>query len=107
MTLWDGELMKENELSKPVKIIVGVGVVIMIGVAAKDAAQNAVDGAVTRPWALGMVLIGLICFLLPKVAVVRNRQLVSFGTGLMTNQQANFYRLGYFLMGLGILLAFA
>jgi hypothetical protein len=29
MTVWDGKLMKENELSKPAKIMVGVGIVIL------------------------------------------------------------------------------
>jgi hypothetical protein len=64
--------MKENELSTPAKVILGVAVVVAIGVAVKAAAQNAVDGLVTRPWAaLGLVLIGFVCFLLPKLRVVR------------------------------------
>jgi hypothetical protein len=106
MTVWDGKLMKENELSKPVKVILGVAIVIAVGIALRAVAQNAVNGVVTRPWALGMVF-GFVCFLLPKLAVVREKKLVSFGTGPMTNRQENFYRLGYFLMGLGVLLAFA
>ena len=107
MTVWDGKLMRENELSKPVKVILGVAVVIALGVAVKVAAQNGVDGVVTRPGALGVGLAGFVCFLLPKLSVVREKKFVSFGTRLMTNQQANFYRLVYFLMGMGLLLAFA
>lgn len=107
MTMWDGKLMKENELSMPAKVIVGVAAVVFIIAAVKAAAVNASAGVIARPWALGIVLVGVICFLVPKLAVVRKKKLVSFGVGPMTTQQANFYRLGYFLMALGLLLAFA
>ena len=107
MTVWDGKLLKENELSKPAKVIVGVAIVVVIAFAMKAAARNVADEVVVRPWVLGIVLIGFICFLVPKLTVIREKRRVSFGTGLMTNPQANFYRLGYFLMGLGLLLAFA
>ncbi len=107
MTVWDGKLLKENELSKPAKVIVGVAIVIAIAFATTTAARNVTGGVVVRPWALGIVLIGFICFLVPKLTVIREKRRLSFGTRLMTNPQANLYRLGYFLMGIGLLLAFS
>ncbi len=107
MTVWDGKLMKENEPSAFVKVFFGVGISIAVVIALGTGALNVAQGIVTRPWALGMVLIGFLFFLGPKLTVMREKKLVSFGTRLMTNRQANFYRLGYFFMGRGLLLAFA
>jgi len=104
--MWDGKLLKENELSKPAKIIVGTAILILLALAATIAVENAARGMIKRPWAFAIVLVGLFCFLFPKLFVVRKKKLVSFGTRLMTEDQANFYRVGYCLMGLGLLLTF-
>ena len=105
MTMWNGKLMKENELSKPAKIIVGAGIAILLALSATTAFQNAAHGVVGRPWALSIVLIGFLCFFFPKLSIIRGKKLVSFGTGFMTEHQANFYRAGYFLMVVGLLLS--
>ena len=57
MTVWDGKLLKENELSKPAKVIVGVAIVVVIAFAMKAAARNVADEVVVRPWALGIVML--------------------------------------------------
>ena len=106
MTMWDGKLLKENELSKPAKIIVGGAILILLAFAATAVVQNAAHGMIKRPWAFAIVLIGFGCFLFPKVSVVRKKKLVSFGTRIMNEDQANFYRVGYYLMGLGLILTF-
>ena len=106
MTIWNGKLMKENELSKPAKIIVGVGLLLLFASAAVIAARNVLRGEVGQPSAFAIMLIGFACFFFPKLLVIRKKQLVSFGARLMTQDQANFYSLGYYLMGLGFLFTF-
>ena len=41
-----------------------------------------------------------------KLAVILYRERISFGTRLMTTPMANMYRLGYWLMVVGILATF-
>jgi len=107
MTMWNGKLMKENELSKPAKILVGTGMVMLFVFSAIAAIQNVTHGRVNQPSAFLLVLVGFVLFLFPKLSVMRNQKLVSFGTRLMTDNQANFYRIGYVLMLLGFLFTFA
>jgi len=59
-----------------------------------------------QPWCFLIALLGLLCFLFPKLAVMRHKKWLSFGTRLMTEDQANFYRVGYLLMVLGVLFTF-
>jgi hypothetical protein len=61
---------------------------------------------VPRPGCSVVILVGFLLFLFPKLHVVRHKQRISFGTVLMTEGQANLYRLGYVLMGSGYLLTF-
>jgi hypothetical protein len=106
MTMWDNKLMKENELSKPAKLLVGTSLTMLTGLAAVVAVQNAAQGVVKHPWSFLMALLGFLCFLFPKLAVMRHKKWLSCGTRLMTEDQANFYRVGYLLMGLGVLCTF-
>jgi hypothetical protein len=104
--MWDNKLMKENEFSKPAKLLVSVALTIFMGFAAVGAVQHATQGIVTRPWCFLMALLGFLCVLLPKLAVIRHKKWLSFGTHLMTEDQANFYRVGYLLIVLGVLFTF-
>ena len=101
-----GNLMKENELSTPSRLLIGTALaaVAVLGYAA--AVTNILRGVVPRPSCFLISLLGLFLFLIPKISVVRHKKLVSFGTALMTENQANSYRIGYVLMALGIIFAF-
>jgi hypothetical protein len=50
-------------------------------------------------------IVGLLLFLTAKISVIRKRK-ISFGTGLMSEGMANLYRVGYWLMIVGILVTF-
>jgi hypothetical protein len=53
-----------------------------------------------------VILLGFLLFLFPKLFVVGHVRRISFGTALMTEGQANAYRVGCSLMGFGYLLTF-
>ena len=75
----------------------GAGIVTLLALSAATAIRNAAQGSIGRPWALSLVLVGFLCFVFPKLSVIRRKTLVSFGAEFMTEHQANFYRAGYFL----------
>jgi hypothetical protein len=55
---------------------------------------------------LVIVLIGFLLFLVGKLSVILHKQRISFGTRLMSERMANCYRLGYWLMAVGVLITF-
>ena len=107
MSIWSCKLMKENELSRPMKFFISVGLLIFMIVAAANAIQNVTHDVAHQPLAFIVVLIGFLCFAFAKLSVIGRTRLVSFGTRSMTEGRANFYRVGYYLMGLGFILTFA
>ena len=94
--------MKENELTPVGK----AGVVVLVTLACVAAISNIANGTVMNPRAFRIVLAGLVCFVIGKVSVIAQGRWVSFGTGLMSENMANIYRLGYWLMVVGILVTF-
>ena len=94
--------MKENEFA----ILGKFSATVLIVIIALSALINILRGHVPHPEAFGLVILGFVLFLLAKLSVMR-KTLVSFGTGLMTENMANVYRLGYWLMALGLLCTFA
>ena len=95
--------MRENKLTLFSKI----GVVALLALAFVAALANIANGVVVNPRAFGIVLAGLLCFLIGKGSVIAQGKWVSFGTGLMSENMGNLYRLGYWLMAVGILVTFA
>ena len=71
------------------------------------AAVNVYYGNVTHPKALLVVLVGFILFAIGKLSVILTKQKISFGTKLMTENMGNLYRVGYWLMIVGLLATFA
>ena len=71
------------------------------------AAVNVYYDNVTHPKAFLVVLVGFILFAIGKLSVILKKQKLSFGTKLMTENMANLYRLGYWLMIIGLLSTFA
>jgi hypothetical protein len=61
---------------------------------------------VNHPKAFLVVLVGLILFAIGKLSVILKKKKISFGTKLMTEDMANLYRLGYWIMIVGLLAIF-
>ena len=106
MSVWNNRGLTENELSRPARLAVGSLVAALLVAEAATATTNAAHGIVPRPWCSLLVAVGFWLFLVPKLHVVRHERRISFGTALMTEGQANSYRLGYLLMACGYLLTF-
>jgi len=102
MTIFGGKLMRENELSVLGKFFF-VGLLAFVGV---SSAANIYNGHVPNPMAFVVVLAGFMCFLIAKASIIFHKKKVSFGCRLMSENIANLYRLGYWLMVVGVLLTF-
>jgi hypothetical protein len=94
--------MKENELSRIGKF----AIVSFIIVVAISAIGNIYNGHVKHPSAFWVVLLGFVLFTVAKVPVILHKRFISFGSSLMTENMANVYRLGYWLMIVGLLFTF-
>ena len=68
---------------------------------------NIYYGNVTNPKAFLVVLVGFILFAISKLSVILKNKKISFGTKPMYENMANLYRLGYWLMIVGLLATFA
>jgi hypothetical protein len=95
--------MRENELS----LFSKVGITVLVALGFLAAIWNVANGSVAHPRAFWIVLAGLVLFLIGKVSVIARGRWVSFGTWPMSENMANVYRLGYWLMAVGILVTFA
>ena len=71
------------------------------------AALNVYHHNVTHPYAFLVVIVGFLLFAAGKLSVITNKKKISFGTKLMTENMANVYRVGYWLMVVGLLATFA
>ena len=96
-------VMKENRASNFLKIVSWLTLAALtIG-----ALLNIYYGNVTQPKAFWVVLAGFIFFAIGKLSIILKKQRISFGTKLMTENMANLYRVGYWLMVVGLLATFA
>ena len=103
MRMLKAQMMRENELSKVGKAFL-TGIVILLAVVA---AIRLGRGEVRHPGSLWIVALGLILFLIAKLSVIFRGKWISFGSRPMTDGMGNTYRLGYWLMIVGILIMFA
>jgi len=71
------------------------------------AARNVARGTVPVPAAFLLTLVGFLLFAAAKVSVIAHGRWLSVGTAAMTPAFANAYRLGYWLMLVGVLVTFA
>ena len=102
MAMFDGKSMRENELSLPSKFIC---VLAVLG-AFFSAGYNIYNGIVKNPYAFSIPLLGFILFVISKSSLLRNKIWLSFGTKKMSENMGNLYRVGYWLMIVGIILTF-
>src|SRR5688572_29589733 len=103
MRILKSQMMRENELSIVGKALV-TGIVILLFA---GAAIRLGRGEVHHPGSLWIVTLGLILFLIAKLSVLFRGKWISFGSRPMTDPMGNTYRLGYWLMIVGILFMFA
>ncbi len=96
-------VMKENRPTNIVKIF-GWLLIAMLGL---GAILNIYYGNDTHPKAYWVVLVGFILFAIGKLSVILKKKKISFGTKLMAENMANLYRIGYWLMIVGLLATFA
>lgn len=96
-------LMKENQPSNFLKIVSWLTLVAL----AIGALFNIYYGNVSHPKAFFVVLVGFIFFAIGKLSVILKKKKISIGLKLMTENMANLYRMGYWLMIVGLLAAFA
>ena len=95
--------MKENEFSPLGKFLV-IAVIVIPSIL--SAIINIFRKHVPHPGAFIIVLIGFLFFIIAKLSVIIPKNKISFGTKLMSTGMANLYRLGYWLMVVGILFTF-
>ena len=95
--------MRENGLTAFSKRVITVGIGLMF----VEALANIGAGVVHDPRAFVIVLMGLASFLVAKATVIAQGTWISFGTRRMSENAANLYRLGYWLMAVGIMATFA
>jgi len=103
MTIWNNKAFTENEFSFFGKAVVIFLLVIPI---AFITARNIIVDDVANPYALAICLIGFFLFLISKISLFRRGVLLSFGTKRLTESMANLYRLGYWLMAVGLAITF-
>jgi hypothetical protein len=103
MGILKAQMMRENELSIVGKVPVSL-IVVAVSV---GAAIRLGRGEVRHPELLWIVALGLILFLVAKLSVILRGKWISFGSRPMTEAMGNTYRIGYWLMIVGILFMFA
>jgi hypothetical protein len=94
-------VMKENKPSKSGRLMFYLLFLLWVA----SAVINIKRGHVNHPGAFGIAIVGLLLFLTAKISVIRRKK-ISFGTSLMSEGMANLYRVGYWLMLVGILVTF-
>jgi FtsH-binding integral membrane protein len=96
-------MFRENELS----VFSKVAISIIISLAACSAVVNIYRGVVPSPPYFVVTLAGMVLVFFAKFSVIYKCFIFSFGADRMSGGMANIYRVGYWLMVVGILCTFA
>lgn len=94
--------MRENILSKPGRVVVTIAL-LFIGF---FTIKNIVNFSVPNPLMFLISIVGFMLFLISKFSIIREGDFVTFGASKMTSSMANLYRLGYWLIVVGVIGAF-
>ena len=94
-------IMKENKPSKCGKLLFYLLLVLW----GASSVINIKRGHVNHPVAFGVAIVGLFLFLISKFSIIPKKK-ISFGSGDMSEGMASLYRIGYWLMIVGILVTF-
>lgn len=81
-------------------------VLLILGIAIVSAAVHIATGVVSRPGAFWLAILGFVLFAAAKFEVIASGRWVTFGTAPMSESVANLYRVGYWLITVGILATF-
>lgn len=99
----DVPIMKENEMS----IMGKISTILLVFFFAGAAVINIFRNHVPHPYAFIVVLSGFTLFIFTKFSNFRKGKIISFGTVGMSENMENLYRIGYWLMVVGLILTFA
>lgn len=103
MTMWNNKTFSENEFSWFGKIAVIFLLVIPV---IYITIQNIIKGEVSQPYAFIISLVGFALFFISKISLFIKGILTSFGSRNLTENMANLYRVGYWLMAVGLIFTF-
>jgi len=104
MSVWDNNSFTENEFSRFGKALVTLFIVLPVLILT---AANISSGRVSAPYAFATCVAGFGLFLSAKICLFRKGIFISFGTRHMSVRAANLYRLGYWMMLMGLIAAFS
>ena len=103
MSMWNNKGFTENELSPFAKVgVIGLFVIPVIFVTGR----NIFIGEVNNPYGFALCIFGLTLFIISKLSLFLKGSWINFGTKNLTENMANFYRIGYWFMGLGLIFTF-
>ncbi len=101
--MWNNKTFTENELSLFGKAVI---IILLIVPTVYVTIRNIIKGQVVNPYAFTICLFGFLLFLISKVSQFKKGTSVSFGDKCFAQNMANFYRLGYWFMAVGLILTF-
>ena len=87
-------------------LISKASIAILLLLAATSSISNIVTANVPNPIFFIVTITGFVMFVIAKISVIKKGIKVSWGTTHMSQAMANTYRLGYWLMLVGILCTF-
>ena len=96
-------IFKENQLS----FLSQLAIYALVGVVVLASFVNLIQGNVKNPYCFVIVLFGFTLFGIAKYSVISKGRKISFGTANMSQSMKNLYRLGYWLMLVGVVCIFA
>ena|GEM_PF-1356620 len=83
-----------------------VAIIFLIGAVACLSILNIYRGVVPEPRFFILSLVGFALFLIAKISMLRKGKMVSFGSKKMSAPATNLYKIGYWLMIVGVLSTF-
>ena len=102
MTMLNNKAFTENDLSIFSKLLITIVVVAALSATF----MNIIEGHVKNPASFIVTIFGFILFIVSKISQFRKDYIFSFGTKNMSECMANFYRVGYWLMVVGLIMTF-
>lgn len=96
------KMMQENTFSPFGKF----ATIILFALLCVIAIGNIIKGHVPTPYAFYIVIAGFCLFASAKIVNMKKGKLLSFGTKNMSENVANTYRVGYWLMIAGLIITF-
>jgi hypothetical protein len=101
--MWNNKAFTENELSRFAKVaLIFLLVIPVIFITIK----YIIKGEVSNPYGFIVSLVGFALFLISKISLFVKGTWASLGTKKLTENMANLYRLGYWLMAVGLIFTF-